>query len=79
MLRIRTYAYLAFALLLVSVFGSRLADWLMGGQLLVANRIRASHYITFSGDPVEFVMGFALHVFMISTGLMLMAAAIKED
>jgi hypothetical protein len=57
MLRIRTCGYLAFALLLPWVFGSRLTEWLMTGQLLVANRIQPSHYITFSGEPVEFVMG----------------------
>jgi hypothetical protein len=79
MLRIRTFAYLSFALLLVWVFGSRLAEWLMTGQLLVANRVRPSHYITFSGDPVEFAMGFALHVFMVLAGLMLVVAAITED
>jgi hypothetical protein len=79
MLRIRTYACLAFALLLVWVFGSGLAEWLMTGQLLVANRIRPLHYITLSGDPVEFLMGFTLHVFMVWAGLMLMVAATKED
>ena len=51
----------------------------MTGQLLVANRIRPNHYVTFSGDPVEFAMGFALHVFMVWAGLMLMIAAITKD
>jgi hypothetical protein len=78
MLRIRTYAYLSLALVLVWVFGSRLAEWLMTGQLLVANRIRPLQYITLSGDPVEFLMGFALQMFMVCAGLMLMVAAIKE-
>ncbi len=77
MLRARSYAWLGFALLLVGVFGGRLAEWLMTGRLLVANRILPLHYITLSGDPVEFLMGLALHLFMVCAGLMLMVAAIK--
>jgi hypothetical protein len=79
MFQIRACAYLTFALLLIGVFGGRLAEWLMTGQLLVANRIRPSHYVTFTGDPVEFLMGFALHVFMVWAGLMLVVATFKEN
>jgi hypothetical protein len=49
-------------------------DW----AALVANRIQPAHFINLLQEPVGFLPGFALQVFMVGAGLMLMVAAIMK-
>ncbi len=45
----------------------------------MTSRLQPGHYVSFSQDHVGFLMGFAVSVFMVGAGLMLIVAAIVED
>ncbi|MGH6642508.1 MAG: hypothetical protein ACRED3_07400 [Bradyrhizobium sp.] len=79
MLSFKTWLNVGLAVILVWIFGCRLTEWLLTGQLYVTYSLRPAHYVTFTSDPGEFVSTFMFLVVMVGLGLMAIFSAIFED
>ena len=59
----------AFRILLIHAGSLRLYDWQETGQLLTHKKqIFGPDYISYNGDPVSFVLEFALNLFFVFMG-----------
>ncbi|MGH6642869.1 MAG: hypothetical protein ACRED3_09255 [Bradyrhizobium sp.] len=79
MLSLKTWFNVGLAVIVVWIFGYRLTERLLTGQLYVTYSLRPAHYVTFAGDTGEFVSTFTFLVVMVGLGLMAIFAAIFED
>jgi hypothetical protein len=74
-----TLCIIALSCVCIWIFGHRLYEWFTTGQLFISPKFSASHYVTFSSDHVEFLIGFVLHVFLVLGGFLLILSAIAEE
>ena len=79
MLKSKALFTVALSCVCIWIFGRRLYEWFTTGQLFISPKFSASHYVTFSSDHVEFLIGFVFYVFLIVGGLMLILSAIAEE
>ena len=79
MFRPKTILLIALSCVCIWIFGHRLYEWFMTGQLYVSSRPAPSHYVTFSDDHVGFLIGMSLYVFLVFAGLLLILDAIVEE
>jgi hypothetical protein len=75
---LKTVFTVAFCGIAISIYGHRLWEWWMTGQLYITTRF-TSHYSTFSGGHIEFLIGFFLYVVLSFGGLLLIATAIADN
>jgi hypothetical protein len=79
MFRPKTVFVIALSCAGIWIFGRRLYEWFMTGQLYISSRLAPSRYVTFSDDHVGFLIGVSLYVFLVFAGLLLILDAIVEE
>jgi len=79
MLSFKTWLNVGLAVVVVWIFGYRLTEWLLTGQLYVTYSLRPAHYVTFASDTGEFVSTLIFLVVMVGVGLMAIFTAIFGD
>jgi uncharacterized protein (DUF2062 family) len=67
--RFRTWLSVGLAVVVVWVFGYRLAEWLLTGQIYVTTSLQPAHYVAYADDPTKFVVSFLFSVIMVGLGL----------
>jgi hypothetical protein len=79
MLSLKTWFKVGLAVIVVWIFGYRLTEWLLTGQLYVTSSLRPAHYVTFANGTGEFISTLIFLVVMVGLGLIAIFAAIFED
>ena len=73
------YITVAVGIAAVGLFGYRLVEWMLTGQLFVDRKYSASHYVSWSADRLELIIGVVLTVILILAVLALMADAVEKE
>lgn len=73
------YITVAICAAAVVLFGYRLVEWMLTGRLLVSPKYSAAHYVSWSADHLELIIGAVLTAVLILAALALMADTVGKE